>query len=284
MLCQPPVTFLGVEFERVDITQALDWVVQQSKADSFSYLVTPNVDHIVQIHRSDNGDAAQAFEGANFIVCDSRILSLLARVSGLQVPVVPGSDLTRELLVSLAQGTRIAVVGGDQALLARLASRYPKYSWMAHYPPMGVRTDPSARQAIADFVSASQADIVLFAIGAPQSELTCREIALQGRARGTALCIGASLEFLTGAKKRAPLWMQGLALEWLFRLLSEPRRLWRRYLVLGPSILVIWWRWRLAANARLDAGSASIPSGGLSKSQDKLESSKPHRSEREPSP
>lgn len=250
MIRPRPVSFLGVEFEQVDIDQALDWVVRQSEAKTFSYLVTPNVDHIVQIHGEGNLDAANAFRDADFTVCDSRILALLARISGLHLPVVPGSDLTRELLGSLAHGTRLAVVGGDEALSAALVARYPQVEWMAHYPPMGVRSNLAARQAIVDFVCESAADIVLFAIGAPQSEITCREIAQQDRARGTALCIGASLEFLTGTKKRAPRWMQRLALEWLFRLLSEPRRLWRRYLVVGPQVLMIWRRWHSTASAR----------------------------------
>jgi len=238
------VAFLDVDFDLADIRQAIDWTVRQSGTETFSYLVTPNVDHIVRIHDADDTNAAQALSGADFVVCDSRILSGLARISGLRLPVAPGSDITRELLFSLPKGTRIAVIGGDEALLASLAARFSDFEWTAHYPPMGVRTNPAARQAIAEFVSESRADIVFFAIGAPQSEITCREIAEQGGARGTALCIGASLEFLTGVKKRAPRWMQKLALEWLFRLLSEPRRLWRRYLVFGPRVLVIWWRWR----------------------------------------
>jgi len=238
------VAFLDVEFDQADIRDAIDWVVRQSRTETFSYLVTPNVDHIVQIHDAKDTGASLALSDADFVTCDSRILSGLARISGLRLPVAPGSDLTRELLFSLAKGTRIAVIGGDEALLASLASRFPDFEWTAHYPPMGVRTNQAARQAIADFVCECRADIVFFAIGAPQSEITCREIAQQKRAKGTALCIGASLEFLTGVKKRAPRWMQMLALEWLFRLLCEPRRLWRRYLVFGPRVLVIWWRWR----------------------------------------
>jgi exopolysaccharide biosynthesis WecB/TagA/CpsF family protein len=59
----------------------------------------------------------------------------------------------------------------------------------------------------------------------------------RGKARGLALCVGAALNFLTGAERRAPRWMQRLALEWLYRLLQDPRRLARRYLVRGPRVL-----------------------------------------------
>lgn len=162
MVQQLPVAFLGIEFEQVGITQTLEWTVEHSTQEKFAYLVTPNVDHIVQLHGPGKADAARAFRDADFVVCDSRILSLLARLSGLRVPVVPGSDLTPVLLRSLADETRIAVVGGDPELLAALVSHYPRYEWMAHFPPMGVRTDPLARQAIADFVCESRANIVLF--------------------------------------------------------------------------------------------------------------------------
>ena len=58
-------------------------------------------------------------------------------------------------------------------------------------------------------------------------------------ARGLALCVGASINFLTGLERRAPVWMQHLSLEWLFRLLQDPRRLARRYLVRGPRIFAL---------------------------------------------
>ena len=108
---------------------------------------------------------------------------------------------------------------------------------------MGVLANKAARDEIVAFVERARADLVFFAIGAPQSELLCQQIALAGNARGVALCTGASLEFVTGAKRRAPLLLQRLKLEWLFRLLSEPTRLWRRYLFEGPAIFRIWYRW-----------------------------------------
>src|SRR3546814_15777850 len=90
---------------------------------------------------------------------------------------------------------------------------------------MGIRHDPAARTAIAEFGEAAAADVVFLAVGAPQSEMVCADIGQRGRARGVALCIGASLEFLTGAKSRAPLWMQRAGFAWLFRLLREPQQI-----------------------------------------------------------
>ncbi len=248
--------FLGLYFDQFDQDATMRALRLASQQQSFAYLVTPNVDHMVALARAGNNAAVRdAYQDADFVVCDSRILQMLARWSGLLLPLVTGSDLTVRLLGEAAAGdaVRIAVVGGDAALLADLQRLYPTIAWQNHFPPMGVLRNEEARQAIVAFVEQANAAYILFAIGAPQSEIVCAEIARRSKARGVALCIGASLEFVTGAKRRAPPLMQSLHLEWLFRLLSEPRRLWRRYLVEGPQIFSIWLRWRASRLRRRDA-------------------------------
>ena len=166
-------------------------------------------------------------------------------LSDIALPVVPGSDLTADLLAPPRRWSRIAVVGGDAALRTAIVRRYPDIEWLFHYPPMGLRSDPAAaRSMVCEFVERSGCDLTIFAVGAPQSEICCAELKSRGKARGVAICVGASLEFLAGIKRRAPLWMQRASLEWLHRLASEPARLWRRYLVEGPRIFAIWWRHR----------------------------------------
>jgi len=252
--------FLDLSFDAIDMESAERAVIGLARGEAFSYVVTPNVDHLVGLDRSEDPSLRAAYEGAALCLCDSRILARLAALTDICLPVVPGSDLTRNLLGHALPSGRVAVVGGDPALHAALARIYPRFEWLFHAPPMGLRRNADARAAVADFVIASKADVTLFAVGAPQSELLCAEIAARGGARGTALCIGASLEFLTGAKRRAPRWMQRAGLEWLFRLLSEPRRLWRRYLVEGPRIFAIWWRWQSERASR--GASGSSPSAG----------------------
>lgn len=256
--------FLGLRFDCLNQAAAAGAILRLARDSAFSYVVTPNVDHMVQLHRHD-GDAAlwSAYREAALCLCDSRVLQRLARLSGIGLELVTGSDLTVRLLrdPAIASG-RLAVIGGDEALVAALARELPEAQLVQHIPPMGVRRDEAAQEAIASFVEEAKPDLTLFAIGAPQSEIVCRLIAERAMARGVALCIGASLEFMTGAKRRAPAWMQRMGLEWLFRLLSEPRRLWRRYLVEGPRIFRIWWRWRRFNRSRPPCGSGSIPSGG----------------------
>ena len=77
------------------------------------------------------------------------------------------------------------------------------------------------------------------AIGSPQQEIIAQKLKGRGVARGLALCIGASIDFITGAEKRAPLWIRKSGFEWVFRLVQNPRRLAKRYLVRGPRIFLL---------------------------------------------
>ena len=256
----PQRAFLGVRFAAADGAQALRWVVDASREAAFRYVVTPNVDHLVMLHGEGREDWRQkyrsAVERADLVVNDSRVLARLARLAGVDLPTAPGSDLTRELVNGgIAPGARIALVGGSPAEAEWLRTALPR-SEVAHLaPPMGVRDRLDLQDQIAEFVEREAADFTFLAIGAPQSELVAQRIAARGKARGVALCIGASIEFLSGARRRAPRWTQKAGLEWAFRLLSEPRRLWRRYLVQGPRIFVIWYRWRRAlASKGLERG------------------------------
>ncbi|WP_186728793.1 WecB/TagA/CpsF family glycosyltransferase [Sphingomonas panacisoli] len=247
----PPdsVEFLDLHFARMELDQAARWVLAALAAPRFKYVVTPNVDHVVRLHNNAGAPWHAAFvaaeRDADLCINDSRILAKLAGLSGLSLPVVPGSDLTRILIeAGVSSGTKVALIGGRDTDAAWLQSQLTTAEVLHFEPPFGVLHDPDAQQSIVDFVEAEQPNLTLFAIGAPQSEIVAHQIRERGKARGVALCIGASIEFLTGAKRRAPRVMQRMGLEWAFRLLSEPRRLWRRYLIEGPPIFAIWWRWR----------------------------------------
>ena len=241
--------FLGLPIALLPFGEAVDAVFARADTDTFSYVVTPNVDHVVRLDRMRGepvGHAfAAAYEAAALVLCDSRILQRLARLSGLDLPLVPGSDLTRALLDDpRIAGRTVAVVGGGEELLSALEGRVPGVRFVQHRPPINLLRDEAAMAAIERFVAETRADIVFFAVGAPQSEIVAYRCLAASRSRGVGLCVGASLEFIVGDKRRAPDWMQRAGLEWAFRLGSEPRRLWRRYLVEGPRIFAIWVRRR----------------------------------------
>jgi N-acetylglucosaminyldiphosphoundecaprenol N-acetyl-beta-D-mannosaminyltransferase len=240
------VSFLGVDFDRLDLAATEAWLTDRPANAPFAFVITPNVDHVVKLDRAPHdAEIRTAYAAATLRLCDSRIVAKLARVRGLDLPVVPGSDLTAFLFQQIAQaGDRLCLIGGDAAMLAALRALRPDLDIVQHIPPMGMLRNPDAMAAAEAFIRDAKARFTLLAVAMPQQEILALRVAQAGGARGIGLCIGASLDFLTGRKARAPLWMRKASLEWLHRLLSEPKRLWRRYLIEGPRIFLLTMRWR----------------------------------------
>jgi N-acetylglucosaminyldiphosphoundecaprenol N-acetyl-beta-D-mannosaminyltransferase len=243
------VNFLDLHFNRLtfdDVTARLQTVTART---GYGYVVTPNVDHVVMFHR--DAGLRHIYEAADLCVCDSRILRFLARLRGVDLPLVPGSDLTAALFSEVIQpGDRIAVVGGSTESISALRSLYSAVEFVHHQPPMGLLDNPAARRAAAAFVASANARFALIAVGSPQQELIAKEARSHSGAGGFALCVGAGLDFLIGKQKRAPRMLRMLGLEWAHRLATNPRRLWRRYLVVGPGIFPIFAKWRNPARSK----------------------------------
>jgi N-acetylglucosaminyldiphosphoundecaprenol N-acetyl-beta-D-mannosaminyltransferase len=234
------VHFLGCRFDMASIEDAVEDILSAT-GEKFKFACTPNVHHMVKL--LENPATLQPiYERAWRVFCDSRVLSRLAWLSGRRLPVVTGSDLTARLIARAGkQGLRIAVVGPAAAAGATLESRYPGLHVALHTPPMGFITSEHEIQKCVEFVVNAQAPLVFLAVGMPQQEVLAGRIADHPQARGVGLCIGASIDFLTGKQRRAPLWVQKAGLEWLHRLLSDPRRLASRYFIESPRIFYLLW-------------------------------------------
>jgi N-acetylglucosaminyldiphosphoundecaprenol N-acetyl-beta-D-mannosaminyltransferase len=237
---------LGLDFADLDTHEAARWIALRPERAPFGYIVTPNADHLVRLARQPVW--RPLYDGASLRLLDSRVVGAAARGLGLSVPkVTTGSDLTACLLSEhLRPGERVTIVGLPPRHLPALVARCGLHD-PAHYdPPRGFERDPVAFQQAVDFVLAHPARFVFLAVGSPRQEMLAAAIQASGAATGTGLCIGASLDFLAGAAPRAPLWMRRGGLEWLHRLLSDPRRLARRYLLDSPPIFAMLLRERFA--------------------------------------
>ena len=243
-------TFLDVGFDVAPMNQLIPRIAEFTAGSPYAYLVTPNVDHLVRLHRQDSAatSLAEIYRQARFCTCDSRVLARLAKWRGVDLPVVPGSDIAAILFDRVIKpGDRIAVVGGGGALLARLKSDFPGVDFVQHRPPMGLMSNPGARRQAAEFIAGQKPRFSFICVGSPQQELIAAEAAKMDGGSGLALCVGAALDFIAGSQKRAPRFARRLGLEWAHRLLTNPRRMWRRYLVEGPAIFLLAYRWRRSA-------------------------------------
>ncbi|HWA00589.1 MAG TPA: WecB/TagA/CpsF family glycosyltransferase [Caulobacterales bacterium] len=245
--------FLNLRFDALDFDAALDAIAARASLDTaFAYVTTPNVDHVVGLAREPS--RRELYERAWLTLNDSRVLEALAARAGVKLAATPGSDLVDALFDRVIDRHEpIAIIGGDAGMIEELIRRYRLTDVRWHQPPMRLKGKPDAIVDAAAFAARQRARFTFICVGAPQQEMIAYAISLQPGASGVGICAGASLEFITGRAQRAPARMRAMGLEWLHRLVHEPRRLWRRYLVNGPYVFSLFWAWR----AEMAAASAA---------------------------
>ncbi len=208
------------------------WVEQDEYA--CRYVVTPNVDHVVMVQH--NAELRQVYQDAALVLADGAPVIVASRLVNKPLPErVAGSDLCPALCAAATseRPLRIYLLGAAPGVAARAAeritARWPAVQVVGTYsPPLGFEKDPIEVDKILAQIRAARPDVLMVGLGAPKQELWVHQHRHQIQAK-VALCIGATIDFLAGERRRAPRWMQRLGLEWLHRVASEPRRLFRRY-------------------------------------------------------
>lgn len=233
--------FLNVSFSDI-CEQELLSVVASPDLKTFQYMVTPNADHLVRLAKDSS--FAAAYDLADYIVCDSKVVYFLSIVFGYKIKqVITGSDFTKKLIDSSDGGEHglsdLIIVGGCEGDIRKLHKEYVNLNIRHYNPPMGFISDEGEVESCIDFLANVGSGTVLLCVGSPQQEILAKRIKEDGRFKGFACCVGASIDFMVGRASRAPSILQALGLEWAFRLCMEPRRLWRRYLRACLIILVL---------------------------------------------
>ncbi|GGC43220.1 glycosyl transferase [Siccirubricoccus deserti] len=235
----PTLRLLGLDFADLTLPAVVARLAARPADAPFSYVVTPNADHLVRLARRPA--LRPLYHEAGLRLLDSRVVARLARLMGLPAPqVVPGSDLVAALVGQAIAPEEPVTILGMPAEAVEVLRRRTGLNRIAHHdPPMGFEHDPAALVAALDFIEAHPARFTFLAVGSPRQCMVANALARRGVARGTGLCIGASLLFLCGLEKRAPQPVQRAGLEWAWRLAADPRRLARRYLVDSPAIVTL---------------------------------------------
>jgi len=218
---------------RITFAQTVDAVNRLIARRNPSFFITANLHYAMLCARDPR--LAHVNRRAAFLVADGMPMIWYARLRGCPLPErVTGADLVWHLCARAAlAGHRVFLLGGAPGVAQQAADvltwRYPGLQIAGTLtPPHRVWTADDNRQII-DRVRQSRCDLLLAALGQPKGELW---LDANCQALGVPACvqIGASLDFVVGRTPRAPLGFQGTGLEWLYRLLQEPRRLGPRYL------------------------------------------------------
>lgn len=206
-------------------------------------VVGPNA-HLVNIAERDERFAG-AMRSADLAVPDGISVVLASRLLGAPVPErVTGGDLMEAMCAEAAKcGLHVFLLGGPTgaATLAacNLGRRYPGLKICGTYcPPPGFEKDPAELERMRAAISSEAPDLLFVAFGAPKQEIWMSENQ-PFLPVGVMVAVGAAFERLAGLRRRAPRWMQRAGLEWFFRLMLEPRRLWRRYLIGNCSFALL---------------------------------------------
>ncbi len=222
--------------------EALDRIVALIRSGAGGSVFTPNVDHVVTAE--DDLAFRAAYAAADLSLADGQPLVWASRLLGAPLPEkVSGSDLAWPLLERAAQlRWRVYLLGGDpgvgEAVAARLERELGLRVVGVDAARVSLEGSAGAPDAALARVRAARPDLVLVALGAPKQERWIHR-SMASLRPAVAVGVGASLDFLAGRLSRAPAWMSRAGLEWLYRLLQDPRRLAVRYLWKDPRFLLV---------------------------------------------
>ncbi len=240
----PPIVMMGVPLDQLDTAQALEIVSEMIASRTPHLLATANVDFLAQVQEDEL--LRRILVDADLIVCDGTPLIWMSKWLGDPLPErIAGSDLV-PLLLDLAQerGHRVYFLGGRDEVVAiaedKIKERWPDLQIAGMYSPPFAPMDQMDHAGICQRIREANADMLFVSFGCPKQE---KWLAMNFRDAGVpvAIGVGATIDFLAGAVKRAPVWMRKTGLEWFFRVAQEPKRLARRYwndiCVVGPGLL-----------------------------------------------
>lgn len=236
------VATMGVAVDRIR-----EWLAAPRAGCNF--VVTPNVDHVVML--DERFELRAAYEDAALVLADGWPVVAASRILGKSLPArVAGSDLVPALFDAVDHEEELTVflLGAAPGVADKAATsihqRWPRVRVVGTYsPPLGFEKNAEENDKILAMIDDAEPQVLVVGLGAPKQELWVHrhQQAINSR---VALCVGATIDFLAGHRKRAPHWMQKLGVEWLHRLLSEPRRLAKRYgrdAVIFPQLVVRQW-------------------------------------------
>ncbi len=233
------VNILNIPIDNISMRELLE------RLRAGGVVFTPNVDHLIKLQK--DREFYHVYQNADYRVCDSQLILFASHFLGQPIrEKISGSDLFPAFYQYYGndRAVKIFLLGGLEGVAERARSNINNKVRRnmvvdTYSPPFGFEHDPVECKKIINLINSSEANVLAVGVGAPKQE---KWIDLHRHSLtkiSTFFAIGATIDFEAGKIKRAPVWMSSAGLEWLYRLISEPGRLWKRYLVEDLSFFIL---------------------------------------------
>ena len=249
------IGFLNTYIDNLTAKEAKEVVNQLIQEDGYHYVVTPNSDIVVKMQ--DDAELKNICDNADLILTDGMIVVKIARWFGKPIKErVCMTDFVWDVCdLADEKGYKIFLFGGKEDVLEKatenIRSHYPKLNIVDSYsPPFGFENDKAKLERANKRISESGADILIVFLGCPKQEKFIYQNMDKYKVP-ISFTMGGCVDFLAGQVKRAPKWMQRAGLEWFYRFLQEPKRMFKRYFIDYMRIF------SMAANYKRKAKSGS---------------------------
>ncbi|MBB3229756.1 WecB/TagA/CpsF family glycosyltransferase [Halomonas stenophila] len=242
----------GIDVFSGEYGEFCDLVIDEAAKLKRRTVFTPNSDFIVRANHDK--EFREVLKRSDFIVADGYPLVLAHRMKNFlfhcssQKPLqrITGSSLTYDLsLKAVRLGLRVAFVGGDKGVAEKAASKILSesngggHNVMTYFPPFGFESKVDENKFVINAINDFRPHLLFVGLGSPKQENWIDKYK-RSMDFGVAFGVGASFDFIAGTKARAPAWIQNVGMEWVWRLLQEPRRLGKRYFSLMPVFFVLF--------------------------------------------
>lgn len=242
------IKFMNTEIDNLTMKETLDVIDNIISKKKGAYVVTPNVDHIVQIEK--DAELKAVYDNASLILTDGKPLLWISKWYGTPIKEkISGSDLFPLLCERAAKKDyKMFFLGAKEGVAAKAAEslmkRYEGLQVVDTYsPPLGFENNKTEIEKIKNMIVSANPDILIVGLGCPKQEKFmyhyCKELGVP-----ISFGLGASFDFEAGTIKRAPKWMANHGLEWLFRITQDPKRMAKRYLIDDRKILKLAIKYR----------------------------------------
>ncbi|MDF2882520.1 MAG: acetyl-mannosamine transferase [Clostridiaceae bacterium] len=248
LITENRIKFLNTYIDNLTMEETIDQIDKLITDGSYHYIVTPNVDHIVKLEKDI--EFQNVYKEADLILTDGMPLIWISKLLKETIKEkISGSDLFPKVCqLAAKKHYTVFLLGAEQGVgekaAKNLENKYKGLKVIGTYSPkFGFEKDVQAINHIIDLINNKKPDILCVGLGAPKQEKFIYNFKDKLKVP-ISLAIGASIDFEAGKVKRAPKWMQNAGLEWFYRILMEPKRMFGRYLKDAVEIGPIFFKYR----------------------------------------